>query len=207
MVSRWSSWVVWIKHSGLIKPIDAPPGEDTSTDTSTLNALEKKALADKQNINVADLDSQGLTKGVVAGTLSAADLNTSAVYINGELVGTRRKPPNDYIASAVKQNGRIMTADGSGNKLIYDIESNTWKNLNESVLNEVGASPQHKKFIKNIYKAEENMHKHIHLYKNFLNSQGLKKEANEIGSKYVGIVGKFTHWMKITWTKMVRKMI
>ena len=51
------------------------------------------------------------------------------------------------------------------------------------------------------------MHKHIMLYKNFLNSQGLKKEANEIGSKYVGIVGKFTHWMKITWTKMVRKMI
>ena len=77
----------------------------------------------------------------------------------------------------------------------------------KDTINEVGAAPQHKKFIKNIYKAEENMHKHIMLYKNFLNSQGLKKEANEIGSKYVGIVGKFTHWMKITWTKMVRKMI
>ena len=77
----------------------------------------------------------------------------------------------------------------------------------KDTINEVGAAPQHKKFIKNIYKAEENMHKHIMLYKNFLNSQGLKKEANEIGSKYVGIVGKFTHWMKITWNKMVRKMI
>ena len=77
----------------------------------------------------------------------------------------------------------------------------------EKQINEVGAAPQHKKFIKNIHKAEENLHKHILQYKNFLISQGLKNEANEFSSKYVGFVGKFTHYMKTTWVKVLRKMI
>ena len=78
---------------------------------------------------------------------------------------------------------------------------------NKNILNEVGAAQYHKKFLKNIDKAEQNLHKHIHLYKNFLNSQGLKDAANEFGSKYVTIVGKFTHWVKTSWTRALRKMI
>ena len=74
-------------------------------------------------------------------------------------------------------------------------------------LNEVGAAPQHKRFLKNIDKAEQNLHKHIMMYKNFLVSQDLKDAANEFGSKYITIVGKFTHWMKTKWVKMLRKMI
>ena len=34
-----------------------------------------------------------------------------------------------------------------------------------------------------------------------------KDEGNEFSSKYVGFVGKFTHYTKTTWTKMLRKMI
>jgi hypothetical protein len=74
-------------------------------------------------------------------------------------------------------------------------------------INEVGSAPQHKKFLKNIEKAEENLHKNVLKYKNFLQSQGLRDEGNEFSSKYVGFVGKFTHYTKTTWTKMLRKMI
>ncbi len=74
-------------------------------------------------------------------------------------------------------------------------------------LQEVGSAPQHKKFLKNIEKAEENLHKHVLKYKNFLQSQNLNDEANEFSSKYVGFVGKFTHYTKTTWVKMLRKMI
>ena len=90
------------------------------------------------------------------------------------------------------------------NKILKEIINEV---LQEQQLNEVGAAPQHKKFLKNIDKAEQNLHKHIHLYKNFLNSQGLKDAANEFGSKYVTIVGKFTHWVKTSWTRALRKMI
>jgi len=74
-------------------------------------------------------------------------------------------------------------------------------------VNEVGVTPQHKKFITKINKAEENLHKHIHLYKNFLISQGQKDAGMELSSKYVTIVGGFTHYLKTTWVKMLRKMI
>ena len=74
-------------------------------------------------------------------------------------------------------------------------------------VNEAGVAQQHYKYIKLITKAEENMHKHIQEYKYFLQDQDLDREANEIGSKYVTIVGKFTHYLKTKWVKMVRKMI
>ena len=51
------------------------------------------------------------------------------------------------------------------------------------------------------------MHKHIQEYKYFLEDQDLKDEANEFGSKYVGFVGKFTHWLKTKWIRNIRKMI
>ena len=78
---------------------------------------------------------------------------------------------------------------------------------NEGKLNEAGVAQQHYKYIKLITKAEENMHKHIQEYKYFLQDQDLDREANEIGSKYVTIVGKFTHYLKTKWVKMIRKMI
>ena len=75
------------------------------------------------------------------------------------------------------------------------------------LIKEVGVAQEHKKYIKNIEKAEENMHKHIQEYKYFLEDQDLKDEANEFGSKYVGFVGKFTHWLKTKWIRNIRKMI
>ena len=74
-------------------------------------------------------------------------------------------------------------------------------------IKEVGASYQHQDALKNIFKAEENMHKYIQEYKNFLMDQGLEKEAKEFSSNYVTMIGKFTHWLKTKWAKMLRKMI
>ena len=77
----------------------------------------------------------------------------------------------------------------------------------KDVIKEVGVAQEHKKFIKNIEKAEENMHKHIALYKNFLMKQGHKKEAMEFSSNYITMIGKFTHWMKTKWVRIVRNLI
>ena len=75
------------------------------------------------------------------------------------------------------------------------------------LIKEVGVAQEHKKYIKNIEKAEENMHKHVAKYKNFLMDQGFKNEAKEFSSNYVVMIGKFTHWMKTKWVRMLRKMI
>ena len=74
-------------------------------------------------------------------------------------------------------------------------------------LKEVGASVQHQDFLKKISKAEEEMHKYVQQYKNFLIDQDQKKLANEFSSKYVGFIGKFTHFMKTKWVKVLRKLI
>ena len=46
----------------------------------------------------------------------------------------------------------------------------TLTSIQKKKLNEVGVAQEHKKFIKNIQKAEENMHKHIALYKGYLDN-------------------------------------
>ena len=74
-------------------------------------------------------------------------------------------------------------------------------------LKEVGASVQHQDFLKKISNAEEEMHKYVQQYKNFLIDQDQKKLANEFSSKYVGFIGKFTHFMKTKWVKILRKLI
>ena len=74
-------------------------------------------------------------------------------------------------------------------------------------LKEVGASAQHQDMLKDINKAEENLHKYVQLYKNFLMDQGQDKLAKEFSSKYIGFIGKFTNWMKTKWVKILRKLI
>ena len=74
-------------------------------------------------------------------------------------------------------------------------------------LNEVGVAQEHKKYIKNIEKAEEMMHKYVAQYKNFLMDQGHKEEAMEFSSNYVTMIVKFTHWLKIKWVKTIRNLI
>ena len=77
----------------------------------------------------------------------------------------------------------------------------------KDTLKEMTSAQEHYKYIKLITKAEENMHKHIQEYKYFLQDQDLDREAKEIGSKYITMTGKFTHYLKTKWVKMVRKMI
>ena len=62
-------------------------------------------------------------------------------------------------------------------------------------------------YIKNIEKAEENMHKHVAKYKNFLMDQGHKEEASKFSHHYIMMICKFTHWMKTIWVRIVRNLI
>ena len=83
----------------------------------------------------------------------------------------------------------------------------TLEDVKKKKLKEVGASVQHQDFLKKISNAEEEMHKYVQQYKNFLIDQDQKKLANEFSSKYVGFIGKFTHFMKTKWVKILRKLI
>ena len=74
-------------------------------------------------------------------------------------------------------------------------------------IHEVGASQEHKKYIKNIYKAQEVIDKALYEYKVFLQEQGQKDAAMELSSKYNGHAAKFYHWFKTKWVRMIRKMI
>ena len=93
------------------------------------------------------------------------------------------------------------------NKVLNSIKEEFGYDTIKQPLKEVGASYQHQDYMKKINKAEENLHKFVQEYKNFLMSQGHKKEAMEFSSKYVGFIGKFTNWMKTKWKRLVMKMI
>ena len=73
-------------------------------------------------------------------------------------------------------------------------------------LNEVGNAQVHKKFTMKIEDAVDYLEAAIKNYSDFLNKQGHKREAQELRGKY-SIVGKFTHWMKTKWVRILRKLI
>ena len=105
----------------------------------------------------------------------------------------------EMLGEAFEGMGGVVTV-----KPIHNMDGAFTKN---KFITEVGSAPEHYKYIKNITKAEENMHKHIQEYKYFLQDQDLDREAKEIGSKYITMIGKFTHYLKTKWVKMIRKMI
>ena len=76
----------------------------------------------------------------------------------------------------------------------------------KDTLKEVGNSQVHKKFLRKIEDGEGYFKSAVDNYVDFLIKQGHKKEANEIKGKYM-FVGKFTHWMKTKWVRMLRKLI
>ena len=76
----------------------------------------------------------------------------------------------------------------------------------KDTLKEVGNSQVHKKFLQKIEDGEGYFKSAVDNYVDFLIKQGHKKEANEIKGKYM-FVGKFTHWMKTKWVRMLRKLI
>ena len=73
-------------------------------------------------------------------------------------------------------------------------------------LKEVGNAQGHKKYTMKIEDAVDYLEAAIKNYSDFLNKQGHKREAQELRGKY-SIVGKFTHWMKTKWVRILRKLI
>ena len=73
-------------------------------------------------------------------------------------------------------------------------------------ITEVGNSQVHKRYTMKIEDAAGNLESAVKNYSDFLVGQGHKNESQELRGKFM-IVGKFTHWMKTNWVRMVRKMI
>ena len=78
--------------------------------------------------------------------------------------------------------------------------------LQKKKLNEVGNAQVHKRYTMKIEDAAGNLESAVENYSKFLIQQGHKKEAQELRGKF-SIVGKFTHWMKTKWVRIIRKMI
>ena len=78
--------------------------------------------------------------------------------------------------------------------------------LQKKKLNEVGNAQVHKRYTMKIEDAAGNLESAVKNYSKFLKQQGNKREAQELRGKF-SIVGKFTHWMKTKWVRIIRKMI
>ena len=128
---------------------------------------------------------------------------------NKKVITEQKKPKTNKVIDGIKRelNEWSDTTFRNNPKRWSNSKGLTEFEKQRMVIREVGSAPQHKKFLKNIEKAEENLHKHVLKYKYFLQDQDLKDEANEFSSKYTTFVGKFTHFTKTTWVKMLRKMI
>ena len=90
----------------------------------------------------------------------------------------------------------------NGNQGLTEFERRGGKDT----LKEVGNSQVHKKFLRKIEDGEGYFKSAVDNYVDFLIKQGHKKEAQEMKGKYM-FVGKFTHWMKTKWVRMLRKLI
>ena len=73
-------------------------------------------------------------------------------------------------------------------------------------LNEVGNAQVHKKYTMKIEDAVDYLEAAVKNYSDFLKQQGNNKEAQELRGKF-SFVGKFTHWMKTKWVRILRKLI
>ena len=78
--------------------------------------------------------------------------------------------------------------------------------LQKKKLNEVGNAQVHKRYTMKIEDAAGNLESAVKNYSKFLKQQGNKREAQELRGKF-SIVGKFTHWMKTKWVRILRKLI
>ena len=74
-------------------------------------------------------------------------------------------------------------------------------------INEVGMASDIKKYTKSIEKDIDKLAISIKKLKELLIRNGAKREAKELGSLFVMNVGKFNHWMKTKFIRMIRKLI
>ena len=75
------------------------------------------------------------------------------------------------------------------------------------LIKEVGAATEYRKYQKNIEKDLDRLTDTVRELKNFLMKNGNQQTAKEVGSIYASRVGKFHHWMKTKWVRIVRKII
>ena len=116
-------------------------------------------------------------------------------FYKSMMLGHNRKKKKSIKESKPKKNKIIEGIKKDLNEKSFGVK--TFKDnppfKTKKQIKEVGASVQHQDFLKKISKAEEEMHKYVQQYKNFLIDQDQKKLAMEFSSKYVGFIGKFTN--------------
>ena len=83
----------------------------------------------------------------------------------------------------------------------------TLADVQKKKLNEVGIAPELKMYTHAINKNYDRYWDSVKELQKYLVKKGAKKVSKEMGSIYVGNVGKFQHWMKTKFVQMVRKMI
>ena len=79
--------------------------------------------------------------------------------------------------------------------------------LGKDVIKEVGMSQEIKMYTNAINKHYDKYLDSVKDLQKYLIKKDAKKVSQEIGSKYVGHVGKFHHWMKTKFVRLIRKMI
>ena len=83
----------------------------------------------------------------------------------------------------------------------------TLADIKKKKLNEVGMSQEIKLYTNAINKNYDRYWDSVKDLQKYLIKKDAKKVSQEIGSKYVGHVGKFHHWMKTKFVRIIRKMI
>ena len=74
-------------------------------------------------------------------------------------------------------------------------------------INEVGIAPELKMYTHAINKNYDRYWDSVKELQKYLVKKGAKKVSKEMGSIYVGNVGKFQNWLKTKFIRMVRKLI
>ena len=77
----------------------------------------------------------------------------------------------------------------------------------KDVIKEVGMSQEIKIYVNAINKNYDRYWDSVKDLQKYLTKKGGKKISQTMGSLYTGHVGKFHHWMKTKFIRMIRKMI
>ena len=83
----------------------------------------------------------------------------------------------------------------------------TLTDVQKKKLNEVGIAPELKMYTHAINKNYDRYWKSVKELQKYLTKKGAGKLSKEMGSIYVGNVGKFHNWLKTKFIRMIRKYI
>ena len=112
-----------------------------------------------------------------------------------------KKELNEWNDTSFKNLPKRWSKKGSGGLTEFEQQGG------KDTIKEVGAAAEYKKYTKLIDKDMMNLAKSVNKLKEILMKNGNEQTAKELGSIFVTNVGKFRHFIKIKWIKILRKII